>query len=248
MSVIPQPALIRVVVDDPDRRHELHELLVQAGFRVAQCAIPQRLMDLLHNPTALDRAELVLLQLPSATHPLEASLSLLQSWRRIDSKVALVLLSAEAPERERASLLEAGADLVLVEPVGSKELVARCKALLRQLSRTLQPLAAASDLRVLEAGGLKLFQDQCRVRADGVEVTLTPREFRLLECFMLQPGRVLSRDQLIAQVWGSDYQGKPKSVDVHVWWLRHKLERPGRPQMFLTVRGLGYRFEPPSSQ
>jgi two-component system phosphate regulon response regulator PhoB len=90
-----------------------------------------------------------------------------------------------------------------------------------------------------------LFRDQCRVCLNGNQVALTPREFRLLECFMLQPGRALSRDQLIEQVWGADYNGNNKSVDVHVWWLRRKLEQPGQPSHFLTVRGIGYRFVDP---
>jgi two-component system phosphate regulon response regulator PhoB len=79
----------------------------------------------------------------------------------------------------------------------------------------------------------------------GQEVPLTPREFRLLECFMLQPGRALSRDQLIEQVWGPDYCGNNKSVDVHVLWLRRKLDQPGQPSLLVTVRGIGYRFVPP---
>ena len=80
----------------------------------------------------------------------------------------------------------------------------------------------------------------------GDEVTLTPREFRLLECFMRQPGRALTREQLIEQVWGPDYSGDSKSVDVHVLWLRRKLDRSApTPQLFITVRGIGYRLDPP---
>ena len=247
MPVIPQPALIRVVLDDPDRRAQLCSLLVGAGFRVIQQPLPPQLLDLIDPEPCPEAADLVLLQLPSASHPMADTQALVQRWRSANTKVLLLLLAEGAGERERAALLEAGADAVLLEPMGSLELIARCKALLRRVSRLpLRPLG--SGPRVLQAAWLQLFQDECRLVVDGIDVALTPREFRLLEYFMLQPGRVLSRDQLIAQVWGADYQGKAKSVDVHVWWLRHKLDRPGLPSLFVTVRGLGYRFAPPGSQ
>jgi two-component system phosphate regulon response regulator PhoB len=101
---------------------------------------------------------------------------------------------------------------------------------------------------VLRVGPISLDRQQCRVCLNDVEVSLTPREFRLLECFMLQPGRALSREQLIELVWGPDYSGDSKSVDVHVLWLRRKLDATAaKPQLFITVRGIGYRLDPPRS-
>jgi two-component system phosphate regulon response regulator PhoB len=183
--------------------------------------------------------------LPSDRHDLVATLALIQRFRRRDPHTPLLLLAEQAVEQERADLLDTGADDVLVKPFGLREFVARCRALLRRIRRLQQGARASETGRVLRAGGLELFRDQCRVCRDGSEVSLTPREFRLLECFMLQPDRALSRDQLIEQVWGPDYTGNNKSVDVHVLWLRRKLDRAGEPSMFVTVRGIGYRFAAP---
>jgi two-component system phosphate regulon response regulator PhoB len=183
--------------------------------------------------------------LPSERHDLVATLALLQRWRRRDLLTPLLLLADAADEQERAELLEMGADDVLVRPFGLREFVARCRAMLRRVRRMEQSARSAQAGTVLEAGALQLFRDECRVCVKGQEVPLTPREFRLLECFMLQPGRALSRDQLIEQVWGPDYCGNNKSVDVHVLWLRRKLDQPGQPSLLVTVRGIGYRFVPP---
>jgi two-component system phosphate regulon response regulator PhoB len=119
-----------------------------------------------------------------------------------------------------------------------RELVARCRALLRRS----QP-AEASGERVLEHANLRLFPDECRVCRDGVEVNLSPKEYRLLELFMQHPRRVWSRDKLLEHVWGHDYFGDSKTVDVHIRWLREKLEaNPSAPEHLITVRGFGYRF------
>jgi two-component system phosphate regulon response regulator PhoB len=174
-----------------------------------------------------------------------ATLALIQRFRRRDPQTPLLLLADQAVEQERAELLDSGADDVLVRPFGLREFVARCRAMLRRMKRMEQAARSAEAGQVLTAGGLQLFRDQCRVCLDGEEVNLTPREFRLLECFMLQPDRALSRDQLIEQVWGPDYSGNNKSVDVHVLWLRRKLDKPGTASMIVTVRGIGYRFAAP---
>ena len=96
---------------------------------------------------------------------------------------------------------------------------------------------------LLEHANLRLYPDECRVCRDGVEVNLSPKEYRLLELFMQHPRRVWSRDKLLEHVWGHDYFGDSKTVDVHIRWLREKLEaNPSAPAHLLTVRGFGYRF------
>jgi two-component system phosphate regulon response regulator PhoB len=133
--------------------------------------------------------------------------------------------------------LEVGADDYLVKPFGMRELVARCRALLRRSSPQTLPG------RVLQHANLQLFPEECRVTRDGREVNLSPKEYRLLELFMQNPRRVWSRDKLLEQVWGYDYYGDSKTVDVHIRWLREKLEaNPSAPEHLLTVRGFGYRF------
>jgi two-component system phosphate regulon response regulator PhoB len=218
---------------------------VQEGFRVEQQPAPQQLKDLLTGSATAERPALWVVNLPSERHDLVATLALLQRWRRRDLLTPLLLLADAAEEAERAELLDAGADDVLVRPFGLREFVARCRAMLRRLRRMEQSARFDQAGTVLQAGALQLFREQCRVCINNREVALTPREFRLLECFMLQPGRALSRDQLIEQVWGPDYCGNNKSVDVHVLWLRRKLDQPGQPSLFVTVRGIGYRFAGP---
>jgi two-component system phosphate regulon response regulator PhoB len=115
--------------------------------------------------------------------------------------------------------------------------VARCRALLRR-STSQQP-----EVSVLEHANLQLYPDECRVTRDGLPVNLSPKEYRLLELFMRHPRRVWSRDKLLEQIWGYDYIGDSKTVDVHIRWLREKLEaNPSAPEHLVTVRGFGYRF------
>ena len=242
MAASVQPALIRLVADDPAWRDQLHLTLQQEGFRVEQQPMPQQLKQLLSQASTAERPSLWVVNLPSDRHDLVATLALIQRLRRRDQLTPLLLLADAATDDQRAELLEVGADDVLVRPFGLREFVARCRAMLRRLKRIEQSSRAAQAGAVLRAGRIELFRDQCRVCLEGQEVMLTPREFRLLECFMLQPGRALSRDQLIEQVWGPDYGGNNKSVDVHVLWLRRKLDQPGKPSILVTVRGIGYRF------
>ena len=242
MAASVQPALIRLVADDPAWRDQLHLTLQQEGFRVEQQPMPQQLKQLLSQAPTAERPSLWVVNLPSDRHDLVATLALIQRLRRRDQLTPLLLLADAASDDQRAELLEVGADDVLVRPFGLREFVARCRAILRRLKRIEQSSRAAQAGAVLRAGRIELFRDQCRVCVGGQEVMLTPREFRLLECFMLQPGRALSRDQLIEQVWGPDYGGNNKSVDVHVLWLRRKLDQAGKPSMLVTVRGIGYRF------
>lgn len=245
MAASDQPALIQLVASEPLWREQLALALQQEGFRVQQQSLPQPLQTLFSSRSAPERPALWVVNLPSDRHDMVATLSLVQRFRRRDPQTPLLLLADQAVEQERAELLESGADDVLVRPFGLREFVARCRAMLRRMQRLQQGARIAVTGKVLTAGALTLYRDQCRVCKDGNEVALTPREFRLLECFMLQPDRALSRDQLIEQVWGPDYRGNNKSVDVHVLWLRRKLDSPGSPSLFVTVRGIGYRFAPP---
>jgi two-component system phosphate regulon response regulator PhoB len=96
---------------------------------------------------------------------------------------------------------------------------------------------------VLEHANLRLYPEECRVTRDGLDVNLSPKEYRLLELFMQHPRRVWSRDKLLQHIWGQDYFGDSKTVDVHIRWLREKLEsNPSAPEHLVTVRGFGYRF------
>jgi two-component system, OmpR family, response regulator RegX3 len=159
---------------------------------------------------------------------------------RTESRVPIIMLTAKDEEIDTVLGLELGADDYVTKPFSSRELVARIKAVLR---RTTESLPDSSE--VLEGGDIRLDRDRFEVTARGQEVRLTKKEFELLELLLANSGRVLPRETLIDRVWGWDYVGDTRTLDVHMKRLRSKLEvEPHRPRHLLTVRGLGYRFAP----
>jgi two-component system, OmpR family, phosphate regulon response regulator PhoB len=158
--------------------------------------------------------------------------------RHQGNPVPILMLSAKSSETDRVLGLEVGADDYLTKPFSMRELVARCRALLRR-----QRLSNLPQIPVLKFKDVMLNPQECRVVVRGQEVNLSPKEFRLLELFMSYARRVWSREQLLDQVWGPDFVGDSKTVDVHIRWLREKLEQdPSHPEYIVTVRGFGYRF------
>lgn len=152
--------------------------------------------------------------------------------------VPILVISAKGSETDRVLGLEVGADDYLTKPFSIRELIARTRALLRR-----QRYTSISPTPVQKFRDISLFPQECRVLVRGEEVNLSPKEFRLLELFMGYPRRVWSREQLIEQIWGPDFLGDTKTVDVHIRWLREKLEKdPSQPEYLITVRGFGYRF------
>ncbi len=177
-------------------------------------------------------------------------LDLCRLIRRQGNSVPILMLSARGTETDRVVGLEVGADDYLTKPFGMRELVARCRALLRrqqQFQSTIPSIVTPpidgkppAPLNYQEIG---MYPDECRVFLHGAEINLSPKEFKLLELFLRHPKRVWSRDQLLERVWGHDFIGDSKTVDVHIRWLREKLEAdPSRPVHLVTVRGFGYRL------
>ena len=166
-------------------------------------------------------------------------LDLCRLIRREGNSVPILMLSAKGSETDRVVGLEVGADDYLTKPFGMRELVARCRALLRRHQHfQLQPEPPS-----LKFQDIILFPQECRVRVRGNEVNFSPKEFKLLELFLSYPRRVWSREQLLERIWGPDFIGDSKTVDVHIRWLREKLEvDPSNPEYLMTVRGFGYRF------
>lgn len=158
--------------------------------------------------------------------------------RHQGNPVPILMLSAKGSETDRVLGLEVGADDYLTKPFSMRELIARCRALLRR-----QRLGSLPSLPILQFKDITLYPQECRVLVRQEEVNLSPKEFRLLELFMNYPRRVWSREQLLDHIWGADFVGDSKTVDVHIRWLREKLERdPSHPEYVVTVRGFGYRF------
>ena len=156
------------------------------------------------------------------------------------SQVPVIMLTAKDSEIDKVVGLEIGADDYVTKPFSARELVARVRAVLR---RGGEPDEAAPV--ALEAGPVRMDVDRHVVTVGGSSVQLPLKEFELLELLLRNAGRVLTRMQLIDRVWGSDYVGDTKTLDVHVKRLRAKIEPdPGVPKHLVTVRGLGYKFEP----
>jgi len=163
---------------------------------------------------------------------------------RGESDLPIIMLTARQDEIDRIAGLELGADDYVVKPFSLGELLARVRAILRRGRRG----DADMQREVLQASDLKVDTGSRRVWRGNGETTLSAKEFDLLVCLMRNRGLALSRDLLLERVWGYDFLGDSRTVDVHVRWLREKIEPdPSQPVFIHTVRGTGYRFEAPSS-
>lgn len=145
----------------------------------------------------------------------------------------VIMATAKGTEMDKIQSLDIGADDYLVKPFGVMEMVARVKAVLRRCERY--------DENELKVGNISMNETKHIVTADGAKVTLTLKEFEMLKLFMRNPGVVMSRDRLLSEVWGIDYTGESRTVDMHIKTLRQKLGESGR--MIETVIGVGYRLE-----
>ena len=229
-STAPSPRVL-VVDDEPVVRDVLTRYLTHEGFEVDAAADGHAALTAIEaqppNVIVLD------LMLPKLS-----GLELLRLVR-LESSVPVIILSAKVSERERIAGLELGADDYVTKPYSARELVARIRAVLRRRGDAEDPAEP-----VLQAGPVRMDVERHVVAVDGEAVALPLKEFDLLELLLRNAGRVLTRMQLIDRVWGSDYVGDTKTLDVHVKRLRAKIEPdPANPQYLLTVRGLGYKLE-----
>ncbi len=222
-----------IIEDDDDLRKALKMSLKQQGYEIATAAT---------GPKGLEKArsgghDLIILDLML---PGMDGLSLVRALRQT-SQTPVLMLTARSSEMDKIIGLESGADDYLTKPFSLGELVARIRALLRRA----RPTAPAQSDRLL-SGDLALDLITRRVTLRGQRLTMSPKEFSLLAELMRNEGAVLSRDLLLTRVWGYDYAGNTRTVDVHIRWLREKIEPdPSHPRYLQTVRGVGYRFEGP---
>lgn len=159
---------------------------------------------------------------------------------RKSSNTPIIMLTAKDAELNKVLGLELGADDYVTKPFSTQELVARVKAVLRRAAPGDEP-----SKTVLEGGGIRLDPERAEVTVRGEPIHLPRKEFELLELLMENSGRVLSREMLIDSIWGSDYFGDSRTLDVHIKRLRSKSEEdPHEPKHLLTIRGLGYKFVP----
>ena len=225
-------ARILVVEDEETLAEAISFLLSKEGFDVAVAASGPEAIE------AFDKsgADLILLDL------MLPGLSGTEVCRQIRTKssVPIIMLTAKDSEIDKVVGLELGADDYVTKPYSSRELIARIRAVLRR--GEIQD--AGGDESTLEVGPVRMDTDRHIITVNGEQVAIPLKEFELLEFLMRNAGRVLTRVQLIDRVWGSDYVGDTKTLDVHIKRLRAKIEKdPANPEHIQTVRGMGYKME-----
>ncbi|RKQ33622.1 response regulator transcription factor [Kocuria tytonis] len=223
---------ILMVEDEESLSDPLAYLLGREGFDVTVVA------DGISAVTEFDRsgADLVLLDLML---PGQSGTEVCKQIRQ-RSNVPIIMLTAKDAEIDKVLGLELGADDYVTKPYSSRELVARIRAVLRRRAEPEELITAT-----VSAGPVRMDVERHVVHVAGEVVAMPLKEFELLEMLLRNAGRVLTRGQLIDRVWGSDYVGDTKTLDVHIKRLRSKVEPdPSAPQHIVTVRGLGYKFEP----
>ncbi|HET8605048.1 MAG TPA: response regulator transcription factor [Marmoricola sp.] len=222
---------VLLVEDEQSYRDPLAYLLRREGFEVSEAATgPDALLEFDRAGADIVLLDVMLPGLPGT-----------EVCRRIraTSSVPVIMVSAKDEEVDKVVGLELGADDYVTKPYSSRELVARIRAVLRR-----GQAEGGEEPPALEAGPVRMDVDRHQVTVRGAEISLPLKEFELLEMFLRNPARVLTRQQLIDRVWGADYVGDTKTLDVHVKRLRAKIEAdPSRPALLTTVRGLGYKLE-----
>jgi DNA-binding response OmpR family regulator len=227
---------ILVVEDDETLRETLAEALEGEGFRVASAADGAEALTAFR----ADPPDLVLLDL------MLPELSGIEVTRiiRAESRVPIVILTAKDGEFDRVLGLELGADDYVTKPFSLRELSARIRAVLRRIDRT--EGGPDADARI-DLGRVRVDLAGHRLLRNGTAVSITPKAFDLLAFLVRNAGQVFSREQLLEHVWGYDYAGETRTVDVHVHWLRAEIEtEPSRPTIIETVRGVGYVLRRPT--
>ncbi|MDB6426686.1 MULTISPECIES: response regulator transcription factor [unclassified Curtobacterium] len=222
---------ILIVDDEPALSEPLEFLLQREGYETAVAA---------DGVTALSKfdtenPDLILLDL------MLPGLSGTEVCRQVRtrSNVPIIMLTAKDSEVDIVVGLELGADDYVTKPYSTRELLARLRAVLRRRTED-----DPGDSGILQVGGIRMDVERHTVSVDGAETPMPLKEFELLELLLRNAGRVLTRGQLIDRVWGSDYFGDTKTLDVHIKRIRSKIERvPSAPEVLVTVRGLGYRIE-----
>ena len=225
--------LVYIVEDDEDIRELSVYALRSGGFDCEGYESAADFLEALEH----ERPDLALLDIML---PGEDGLSLLKRLRgsKRFAQLPVIMLTARGDEVDKVVGLELGADDYLTKPFSHRELLARIRAVLRRSQ------AGGETAEVLAVGDVRMNVDRHEVTLDGEPIQLALKEFQLLEILLRNAGRVLTRTQLISRVWGDDYVGDTKTLDVHIKRLRSKLEPdPSNPQHLLTVRGLGYRYE-----
>jgi two-component system OmpR family response regulator len=226
---------ILIVEDDRTLRDLLQYNLQKEGYKIWTAADGEKGLEVFHNKSI----DLILLDIML---PVMSGLEVCRIIRS-ERPVPIIILTAKAEEVDKVVGLEIGADDYMTKPFSMRELQARIKALLRRSQVQISPVSADTKSHYLEYGAIRIDLDRHEVFHNGYTVELNPKEFELLVFLVSNRGKVVGREQILRKVWGYDYIGNSRTVDVHVRWLRQKLEKDAdHPQYLQTVRGYGYKF------
>ena len=226
-----------LVEDDATLRQALSFSLSREGYEVATAADGEAALEGARG----EGLDLILLDVML---PGMSGVEVLRVLRRDGVTTPVIILSAKGDEIDRVVGLKVGADDYVAKPFSRPELLARIEAVLRRERR--DPGLDRERGGELEFEAVRIDVDRRVVTVDGHGIHLTPKEFDLLAHMAAHPGRIFTRDQLLARIWGYDYEGDGRTVDVHVSWLRGKLRGRDGHDYFRTVRGVGYAFAPPA--
>jgi two-component system alkaline phosphatase synthesis response regulator PhoP len=226
-----------LVEDDPTLRQALAFNLTREGYEVSTAADGESALEAARS----ERLDLVLLDVML---PGMSGVEVLRVLRREGVTTPVIILSAKGDEIDRVVGLKIGADDYVAKPFSRPELLARIEAVMRRGRREGDPDEKREEL---DFGDVHIDVTRREVSVAGEPLHLTTKEFDLLAHMAANPGRVFTRDQLLARIWGYDYEGEGRTVDVHVSWLRGKLRGRDGHDYFRTVRGIGYAFSPNGS-
>ncbi len=223
-----------LVEDDPTLRQALTFNLAREGYDVAAASDGEAALEAARN----ERLDLILLDVML---PGMSGVEVLRALRRDGVATPVIILSAKGDEIDRVVGLKIGADDYVTKPFSRPELLARIEAVLRRHRRD---ASEPEHHETLDFGRVSIDVSRREVTVDEEPIHLTTKEFDLLAHMAASPGRIFTRDQLLARIWGYDYLGDGRTVDVHVSWLRGKLRGAEGHNYFRTVRGVGYAFAP----
>ena len=223
-----------LLVDDEEAIVDSIEYaLKQEGFDIVKAFDGQEALQKIQ----LEKPNLMVLDLML---PALSGLDVCRVLRREKNEIPIIILTAKGEEIDRVIGLEVGADDYLIKPFSIRELIARIRALLR---RSKPGDAEGKAPEIFQYGDLVMNLTEHKVSLKGMPIELSPKEFKILAMLMSSPNKVYSREELLEQVWGLDFYGDTKTVDVHIRWLREKIEDdPSNPKYVQTVRGFGYRL------
>ena len=225
---------ILIVEDDPNLLAALKYNLVKESYNVITAADGAQALEIARN----EKPELIILDLML---PKLSGFEVCRILRK-EMTVPILMLTAKTEETDKIVGLEIGADDYMTKPFSMRELLARARAMLRR-AKMAEPIPA-NEKALLKIGDLEIDPARHRATLRGTMLELTPKEFDLLAFLARNRGLVFSRERLLEKVWGYDYAGDTRTVDVHIRWLRQKIEAdPKNPNLLLTVRGAGYKLE-----